>query len=69
MVGRPLFIPIKVGQWCMKPKMTDFPGLKVPGSEAVLAHRVAHRVSTLETLLLRWCVTSVEPTSSSLALR
>ena len=29
-------IPMKATQWCMKPKMTDFPGLKNPGSEAVL---------------------------------
>ena len=34
-VGGPAFIPVKAAQWCMKPKMTDFLGLKIPGSEAV----------------------------------
>ena len=39
--GGPLFIPIKAAEWHMKPKMTDFPGLKIPGSSAtsmVTAH-------------------------------
>ena len=68
--GRPSFIPMRAALWRMKPKMTDFPGLKIPGSEAglgsssLLLHRVAHRASALETLLLRWCVTSVELVTS-----
>ena len=60
--GRPPFIPMKTAQWCM-----NFPGLKIPGSDAVLPP--AHRASAVETLLLRWYVTSVEPTTSGLALR
>ena len=51
--GGPPFIPMKAGQWRMKPKMTDFLDLDIPGSEAVLP---------------RWCVTSVEPATSGLAL-
>ena len=36
-VGRPMFIPMKAAQWRMKPKMTDFPGLKIPRSSATSA--------------------------------
>ena len=45
-------------------KKDDFPGLKLPRSEATLPHRA----SALETLLLRWCVTRVEPAIYGLVL-
>ena len=51
LVGRPPFIPMKAAQWHVKPKMSNFLGLKLPGSEAVLPHW-AHRANALETLLL-----------------
>ena len=52
--GRPPFNPMKAAQCHMKPKWLT---LKIPGSEAVLPHLWAHRANTLETLLLRLCIT------------
>ena len=64
--GGPLIFALKAAQRHMKPNITDFPGLKIPGSETSVL--CSHRARTLETLLLRWCVTRVDPASSTLAL-
>ena len=53
----------------MKPKWLDFPGLKIPASEAVLPHLWVHRASALQTLLLHLCVVQVELATSCLTLR
>ena len=34
--GGPPFIPMKVAQWRLMPKITDFPGIKIPGSDIAL---------------------------------
>ena len=60
---------MKAAQWRMKQKWLDFPGLKIPGSDAALPHHWAQGTCALETLLLRLCVIQVEPSTSGLALR
>ena len=35
--GGPLFIPVKAAQWHVKQKWLNFPGLKIPGSDAASA--------------------------------
>ena len=59
---------LKAAQWCMKPKWLDFPGLKIPGSEAALPHHWANRASALESLRLFVCEIRVEPATSGFAL-
>ena len=68
-LSRP-FIPMKAAQWCMKQKWIDFPGLKIPRSDAALLPNHWARGHALVTLrLLRLCVIRVEPATSGLALR
>ena len=69
--GTPL-IPMKAAHWRMSPKITDFPGLKLPGSEAILPFCFSTVWSIEQAhkrLLLRWCVTSLELATLGLPLR
>ena len=49
------FHSMKAAQWCMKPEMVGFPGLKVPGSEAALPHHWAHRACALDSSFSSVC--------------
>ena len=43
------FISMKAAQWRIEGKMAGLLRSKIPGSDAVLPHHLAHRASALET--------------------